>query len=287
MKHVKLETISIKNNPEINEIWVQNVIYEDPAILGLGDLIPRDKERRQPNAGRLDLLLQEEETGKRYEIEIQLGATDENHIIRTIEYWDLERKRYPQYDHCAVIVAENITSRFLNIISLFNGAVPLIAIQMSAIKNQDGIGLFFTKVLDEVKRGLVDEDEEINIPATREYWLKRGTKQTVEFVDELFKIVQTFALGYKLKYNKYYIGLEKGGITNNFVYFKPLKQFTTMISRMPENEDLKAELENAGLDIEFVAKWGLYVIRLRAGEIEKNREVLEKFIQTAFDYSQR
>ena len=30
-----------------------------------------------------------------------------------------------------MIVAEDITSRFLNVISLFNGMIPLIAIQMS------------------------------------------------------------------------------------------------------------------------------------------------------------
>ena len=40
------------------------------------------------------------------------SATDESHIIRTIEYWDIERKRYRQYDHTAVIVAEDITSGF-------------------------------------------------------------------------------------------------------------------------------------------------------------------------------
>jgi hypothetical protein len=287
MKHIKLETISIKNNPEINEAWVQKIIYEDPTLLGLGDVIAKDKERRQPNAGRLDLLLQDAETGKRYEVEIQLGSTDETHIIRTIEYWDLERKRYPQYDHCAVIIAEDITSRFLNIISLFNGVIPLIAIQMKAIKTQDGIGLFFTKVLNELTLGLIDEDEENNIPADRDYWLKRGTRVTVEEADNLFKIVQSVAPGYKLKYNRYYIGLEKGGIANNFVYFRPKKQFTTIESRMPENEELKTELEEAGLDIEFVSKWSLFVIRLRSGEVDKNKELLEKFIQTAFEASQR
>ena len=54
-----------------------------------------------------------------YEIEIQLGATDPRHIIRTIEYWDTEKKRYPQYDYCAVIVVEEITGRFMNVISFF------------------------------------------------------------------------------------------------------------------------------------------------------------------------
>jgi hypothetical protein len=124
MTYVKHETISLRLHPELNEKWVQDLISNDPSILGLGDLVLRDKERMQPRAGRLDLLLQDSESNRRYEIEIQLGATDETHIIRTIEYWDIERKRYPQYDHCAVLVAEDITSRFLNVISLFNGTIP-------------------------------------------------------------------------------------------------------------------------------------------------------------------
>lgn len=121
---VKLESISLRSSDKFNERWVQDRIVDDPSILGLGDLVVKDKERIQVKAGRLDLLLQDPETLKRYEVEIQLGATDESHIVRTIEYWDIERKRYPQYEHVAVIVAEDITSRFLNVIQLFIGAVP-------------------------------------------------------------------------------------------------------------------------------------------------------------------
>ena len=113
---MKLESVSLKRSEILNEKWVQQRIGEDPSLLGLGDLLLKDKERKQPHAGRLDLLLQDPDTLKRYEVEIQLGATDESHIIRTIEYWDIERKRYPQYEHAAVIVAEEITSRFLNVI---------------------------------------------------------------------------------------------------------------------------------------------------------------------------
>ena len=96
----------------------------------------------------MDILLQDPEINKRYEVEIQLGKTDESHIIRTIEYWDIERKRYPQYEHCAVIIAEEITSRFLNVIGLFNGNIPLIAIQLTTYKNGDEYFLTFNKVLD-------------------------------------------------------------------------------------------------------------------------------------------
>jgi len=96
MDHLKLEAVSMKHSELLTETWVQKQIAEDPTLLGLGDLTLRDKERMQPRAGRLDLLLQDLEAHKRYEVEIQLGATDESHIIRTIEYWDIERKRYPQ-----------------------------------------------------------------------------------------------------------------------------------------------------------------------------------------------
>jgi hypothetical protein len=86
INYLKPERLMLKTHPELNERWVQDRIAEDPSILGLGDLVLRDKERAQPRAGRLDLLLQDSETKRRYEVEMQLGATDETHIICTIEY---------------------------------------------------------------------------------------------------------------------------------------------------------------------------------------------------------
>jgi hypothetical protein len=132
-KYVKHQRLLLKIHPQFNEKWVQDRIAEDPLILGVGERILKDQERNQPGAGRLDLLFQDPDSNLRYETEIQLGKTDESHIFRTIEYWDLERKRYPQYDHVAVLIAEDITSRFLNIISLLNGFIPLVAIQLNAI----------------------------------------------------------------------------------------------------------------------------------------------------------
>lgn len=94
LRYVKPEFISLRQHSELGEVWVHQRIAEDPSILGLGDLVLRDRERRQMAAGRLDLLLQDADTNHRYEVEVQLGPTDESHIIRTIEYWDIERKRW-------------------------------------------------------------------------------------------------------------------------------------------------------------------------------------------------
>ena len=85
IKVILTKKVSIKDDPILSEPWLQEVIANDPSVLGLGDLVLKDRERMQPKAGRLDLLLQDQDTNKRYEVEIQLGKTDESHIIRTIE----------------------------------------------------------------------------------------------------------------------------------------------------------------------------------------------------------
>lgn len=263
---------------------MQQIIADDPSILGLGDLVLKDKERIQPRAGRLDLLLQDAETNRRYEVEVQLGKTDESHIIRTIEYWDIERKRYPQYDHCAVIVAEDITSRFLNVVSLFNGFIPLIVVQMNAIKIGDQVSLVFTTVLDELPLGLVDEDEEIKEATDRAYWERRGTKATVSMADELLDIIKAFDSEVELKYNKFYIGLAKNGQPNNFVVFRPQKNSLRLEPRLKREDEMEEKLEAAGLDVmDYDKKWGRYRIRLSKGDIKKHSEFLTNLLRNAYE----
>ena len=91
-KLVSMERISLRNPKDINEKMIQDYIYENPSCLGLGDLTALTKEKTQPSGGRLDLLMADDDNNTRYEMEIQLGETDPSHIIRTIEYWDTERK---------------------------------------------------------------------------------------------------------------------------------------------------------------------------------------------------
>ncbi len=274
--------ISLKNHPEINERIIQQIIAEDPSILGLGDLVLKDKERKQPRAGRLDLLMQDTDSSRRYEIEIQLDKTDESHIIRTIEYWDIEKKRYPQYDHCAVIIAEDITSRFLNVISLFNGFIPLIAIQMSAYVFDDKIGLVFTKVLDEMPMGLVDEDEEVKEVTDRNYWLNRATQSTVKMADEILDIINSFKSGYELKYNKFYIGLAKDGQPNNFCIFRPKKNHMRIEIKHPKTPEFDEIIENNNLDdMGYDNRRGAYKIKLDKGEVSKKETVLKELLEKA------
>ena len=283
MDYARFERINLKTHPTLNEKWVQDRIAEDPTIIGLGDVVLKDKERIQPRAGRLDLLLQEADGNRRYEVEIQLGPSDEAHIIRTIEYWDIERKRYPQYEHTAVIIAEDITSRFLNVIGLFNGVIPLVAIQMRALQNGGSVGLAFTTVLDHMPLGLVEEDEEIAETTDRAFWEERGSKKTLEMADELLRIAKRHDAGLELKYNKFYIGLAKNGQPLNFVVFRPKKNFLRFEPRLENTTEMHERLEQSGLDVmDYDKRWGRYRIRLQPGDLDKHAKVLEEVIADAY-----
>lgn len=91
----------------LDEFWLQDQIAANPGRLGLGDLEVISRERQHSSGGRLYLLLKDPEDDSMYEVEVMLGETDESHIIRTLEYWDNEKRRWPQRQHFAVLVAES------------------------------------------------------------------------------------------------------------------------------------------------------------------------------------
>lgn len=284
MQHIKLKTVNLKNHPTLNERWLQDIIANEPSIIGVGDVILKDKERIHIGAGRLDLLLQDADGHGRYEVEIQLGATDESHIIRTIEYWDIERKKYPQYDHTAVIIAEDITSRFLNVVGLFNGFIPIVAIQVTAIETSEGIGLQFTKILDTIKLGYIEEDEETSEPTDRNYWEKRGTKNTVILADKILEISTSFLPTVKFSYNKYYIGFWVEGRACNFAVCRPQKNALRLEIRLPQTEETEAIISDTELDmLDYDKRWGSYRLKLIEKDILEKKDTLSLLLKQAYD----
>jgi len=131
-----------------DEYWLQDMIYERPSILGLGDLQPLNKEKSQSSGGRLDILLKDREDNTMYEVEVMLGETDPSHIIRSIEYWDNEKRKYPQRQHFAVLIAESFDRRYFNVVQLLSLNIPMIAIQADLLEVNNEYILNFTKILD-------------------------------------------------------------------------------------------------------------------------------------------
>lgn len=281
----EVEFINLSRDSSLDEYWVQDRIADNPSIIGLGDLILRDRERDQPRAGRLDLLLVDPDNYRRYEVELQLGAVDESHIIRTIEYWDIEKRRYPQYEHVAVIIAEDITSRFLNVIQLFNGHIPLVAIQMRAIKLNGSLGLVFTKVVDEMQLGLVDDDEELREVTDRSYWEQRATPSTVELCDGALTWLQLdIDPLLSLNYNKYYIGLKQNQRANNFVTFVPKKNHVNLSAKLGESVEWDERLDESTLNVlQYDNRGKKYRFQIPKNAFKDEEELIRRLMTEAYE----
>jgi hypothetical protein len=233
----------------LNEKWLQDRIEEDPSILGLGEVQVVRREKQQTAGGRLDFLLYDPDQEVRYEVEVMLGSLDESHIIRAIEYWDIERQRYPTYEHRAVIVAEEITARFFNVIRLLNRAVPLIALQLTTIPvDSRQVILHAIKVLDIYEEAEPEEEGEV---ADRRYWEKRASSAALASMDRIIKLVEEAFGVARPKYNTNHVALGTTG--RNFCWFHPPKTASHCHVRVRAPADTRDDL------VRTFEETGLYV----------------------------
>lgn len=232
-----------------DEKWLQGQIADNPAILGLGELSAFRKEQRQASGGRLDMLLTDPDSETMYEVEVMLGATDPSHIIRTIEYWDVESRHYPNREHRAVIVAEEITNRFFNVIWLLNRSLPIIAIKLDVLSNGKDFLLHFTKVLDIYISPEVG-DEQTSASASKQDWEQYSPKAMKAF-EKFLKILSDNALHPTLNYRQDGIALAGKW---NFAKAIPRKSgqcLFTVNPRLPEDVRIESreKLEAAGVEV--------------------------------------
>jgi len=196
----------------LKEGWLQDQIEKDPSILGLGDLEVVRREKTQSSGGRQDFLLQDSQDsadGSMYEVEVMLGETDASHIIRTIEYWDLERRRWPKRSHTAVLVAENMERRFFNVIQLLSLTIPIIAIRANIVEADGKRILNFTKILNVYQEPELEERASAE-PVGENSWQEKApwTLAHAKTLQEIFSRV----LGeIKLRFTKNDIELRHDG----------------------------------------------------------------------------
>ena len=279
---VKPDVISLKKHPQMTEKWLQDKIEEDPSLLGLGDLTVYKRERKQSSGGRIDLLLLDAESQTMYETEIMLGSLDESHIIRAIEYWDIERRRFLSKDHVAVIVAEEITNRFFNVISLLNRTIPIIAIQLAAIKVDNKIVLNFTRVLD-IYEEPEEEETEASEEADRSYWEGKATPRSLSVFDQVIKTLNSIGLQPRITYNRGHIAV--GNTRRNFAWFHPRRKETYCHFDIRVGEDnvdkIKALLDSSGLAFNKKKRVDSFAIQLRSDDF-KNQDALGQLFKTAW-----
>jgi hypothetical protein len=229
-----------------DEFWLQDQIVDNPGCLHLGELEVISRERQQASGGRLDFLLKDPEDDSMYEVEVMLGETNETHIIRTIEYWDNEKRRWPQRQHFAVLVAEVITRRFFNVIQLLSHAIPIIAIQVNVVEADGKKILHFSKILDTYEEP-EDEDGSDGREHDEGFW-KEKSPWTLDAAQSLLEATRSTFGTASLNFVKNYIGIEVNG--NNYMWLRKRSGGRSLLScwfTEPHLLDAIAILEEAGI----------------------------------------
>jgi len=258
-----------------DEYWLQHIIYNDPKVLGLpGNVESIGKEKKQSRGGRLDILLKDTEEKIMYEVEVMLGATDPSHIIRAIEYWDHEKRKFPQRQHYCVLVAESFDRRYFNVIQLMSLNIPMIAIQADLLEVNGERILNFSKIID-----IYLEPEETDEKVKKEdesYWNK-DSPWTIDNAKEMFAIIKGRHENTALGYTQSYISISKDGKIA-YTFQKRAKPTSVMIFKVREAEKeeiIKKILDNNDIGYTYNS-YKEFCINVDCEVLKKNAKVFSE-----------
>lgn len=283
---VKNQPISLAGHADYDEAWLEQLIKNDPALLGLGRIDVIASQIHQAK-GRLDLLLKDEKNEVIYVVELMLGALDETHIVRTIEYWlkERERKQHEDYELVAVLAAERVLeSRFVDVVRFLSRQMPLLLLEITALQVQDCLTLKFVRVFD--GRRIQTEDVTTTPEATRESWVEYACEGTVSLAERFAEMLKEIDPSIGLTFKQNFLGLRTGHRPSNFMTFSPKRQFLKVWAKTERAVAFAKTLKDAGFDVlgSSDAEWVGF--RVTLPQLEKHRTLLKQLAQACYQERQ-
>lgn len=284
LKFAESERINLATHPDFDEAWLESLIRERASLLGLGQLEVISAQKSHAHGGRLDLLLRDVKNQTNFVVELMLGTLDETHIVRTIEYWLRERaqKSNEDYDHIAVLAAENVLgNRFVDVVRFLSRQMPLVLLEIHALKIGDQFTIQFAKVFD-------GRDTELNevstvVEATRDSWIENSSQESVLLAEQFFtEILKSIEPDITLTFKQQFLGLRVGNRVNNFVLFNPKRQFLRVRIIISKAEEFGERLKTNGIDV-FATTNGRLKFRLTASGYNSNKSLLSEICRSAYE----
>lgn len=187
------------------ENYIRDYILDNPEELGLGKLTPVDREVINNN-GSMDALFTGEDN-THYNVEVQLGKADSEHILKAISYSLAEQRKYPDKKHRIVLIAEDFNGRNGDVLRYIGGLMPYIAIKIHMIQAEglDKDILFFDPYMDIYHERKVDE---VSAEYGAKYWNETpARKRALEVAEAITKELDT-----KYAMTKHYVGVKFNGV---------------------------------------------------------------------------
>ena len=283
---VTLETGKLRDFG-LTERRLHEYIAKNPTAIGISDVICRASELTQQGAGRLDLLLEstaKRSSRERYVVEIQRDESDETHTVRMLEYLCRERKRVPDYNYSAVLVAENIVQgRFFNVLSMLGEHIPIIAINVLAAKLPDGkFGFAFSHALD--INVVPTETEDSDTPqkdVSEDTWREEYGDNTVDLAN---KIRERLGDNIGKYFTKSYAGIEdpqQGRTAKCKIHPQQSKVWVRF--NIPKSEEWDERIAGYGLHLKHVLGSYWFAIR-NDDDVENHAAILREMYREVAGY---
>lgn len=148
---------------------------------------------------------------------------------------------------------------------------------MSAFKDESGeITLLFSKVLGKEER----EVEGRSIDYDRNFWLQKVGDDRMAITSQIFNDLLDPDEGFRMKYNKYYIGVSKDGVVKNFVEFEPQKSGTALRIKLPKTDEYDSIMKR--MNPRYDVQWGRYIVKFTTfDQYLDNKDALMPLISDA------
>lgn len=129
-----------------------------------------------------------------------------------------------------------------------------------------------------------EDDEQFEV-TDRKYWENKSTPKMLKEMDSIFSDMQDIIGGYSLKYNKFYIGMAKDGISKNFLMFRPKKNYIYLVFKGHDDSDLIQTAEENGIEITYKSRWKEYYLRIKDyNEYNKHKQFVESCVLSSMEY---
>ena len=197
----------------------------------------------------------------------------------SLGYWDLEHRgdRESRFEHKAVIVAEDFSQRFFNVITLLNKVVPMIAVKLSAFRVNTQLCLNFVRVLDITEENSSEQNE----PTTRKDWEDCSSEDSMQILDNLVSLMPSSAGKVRVKYNQSHVAVGSARGTN-FCWINPRRGSRLRLSVWvgEERDVFMKKLAAKGVEVRADQEEGIRIF-LTLDSFEKNKNLIKEILKAA------
>ena len=179
-------------------------------------------------------------------------------------------------------MAEDIANRFFNVVYLMNRSIPIIAIQLNSLIDEDKIILDFTTVLDIYE----EPDNEIDLLndkiVSEESWIGKVGSNSMEIAKSLITLAKEIDNNTKHKFTLFRIPIETS--KGQCIWIRPrVNDFNRVTIKVHESmvESVKSQLERLGIFMKMKDYGDYFKIdfNLTSEQLEQNKELIRNIFQ--------